>query len=194
MKPPERKIQRSALKYLIIFSPLVLFMVLLCIYGQFLLKIIPFTNPMKPKRPPKHILFNSSRFLIGNFSLRNRNDFFVKMQVIRDKNAKLPDQRDCGIVNRFDSKRRTRIVRGNEAAPNSFPWMASLKHFRNNVVQEHFCAGSLIYEKYILTAAHCLTGLTKHDFVVVLGKLILGVRKAKSVIKYFNLKKKGCIF
>lgn len=173
MKPSDKKIQRSVIKWLIFLIPVALFLILLCIYGEFVIKIMNFISTHKPARkpPPKHILFNSSRFLVGNFSLKNRNDFYVKMQVIHDKNVKMPEQQDCGIAYDHYSKRRTRIVRGKEAEPNSFPWMASLKHFRNNVVQEHFCAGSLIYEKYILTAAHCLTGLTKNDFVVVLGKI-----------------------
>jgi secreted trypsin-like serine protease len=47
--------------------------------------------------------------------------------------------------------------------------MASLKHFKGDQVMDHFCAGSLIYENYILTAAHCVYGLKAENFVVVLG-------------------------
>lgn len=114
--------------------------------------------------------------MIRNFSLDNGAEFsHVKMLVIRDNLKALPDQSDCGypsehtFVNANSKRRRARIVKGTEAIPHNYPWMASLKHFKENTVREHFCAGSLVFDKYILTAAHCLTGMDTNNFVVVLG-------------------------
>jgi secreted trypsin-like serine protease len=50
----------------------------------------------------------------------------------------------------------SRIVGGEEAIPNEFPWQAYLKV---EVSDDRFylCGGSLIADQWILTAAHCLT-------------------------------------
>ena len=45
----------------------------------------------------------------------------------------------------------SRIVNGNDAEDNEWPWIAALM---NNGRQ--FCGGSLIDDKHILTAAHCV--------------------------------------
>lgn len=47
----------------------------------------------------------------------------------------------------------TRIVGGDESADGDWPWAVSLK---NPLTQNHFCGGSLIGDRWVLTAAHCL--------------------------------------
>ncbi|XP_019886768.2 serine protease 53 [Ooceraea biroi] len=49
----------------------------------------------------------------------------------------------------------THIVGGNDAFVGGYPYMVSLRQ-KNN----HFCGGSIIAKRYILTAAHCLASLT----------------------------------
>ncbi|EZA56682.1 Chymotrypsin-1 [Ooceraea biroi] len=49
----------------------------------------------------------------------------------------------------------THIVGGNDAFVGGDPYMVSLRQ-KNN----HFCGGSIIAKRYILTAAHCLASLT----------------------------------
>merc|ERR1711936_645450 len=50
------------------------------------------------------------------------------------------------------------IVNGVEAIPHEFPFMAALMN-RNR----QFCGGSLIDEKHVLTAAHCVAHMSKFD-------------------------------
>ncbi|KAK3108393.1 hypothetical protein FSP39_007025 [Pinctada imbricata] len=59
------------------------------------------------------------------------------------------------------------IVGGTEATPNSWPWMASLEY--NGY---HVCGGSLISNKYVITAAHCVEGSMSNPskWTVRLGK------------------------
>jgi len=46
-----------------------------------------------------------------------------------------------------------RVVGGWEAQPNSLPWMVSLLWFGS-----HFCGGSIVTNRHIITAAHCVAG------------------------------------
>jgi secreted trypsin-like serine protease len=50
-----------------------------------------------------------------------------------------------------------RIVNGTQTEVNEYPWMASLMDKRT---MRHFCGGSLITNRYVLSAAHCLRILT----------------------------------
>ena len=56
-----------------------------------------------------------------------------------------------------------RIVGGSEAIPNSWPWLVSLR------VNDHFCGGSLIDARHVLTAAHCVVGAYPGSLRIVAG-------------------------
>ena len=55
---------------------------------------------------------------------------------------------NCGVVN--DAQR---IVGGTETAPNKYPWIVALWSTDGNY---QFCGGSILNQKFILTAAHCV--------------------------------------
>ncbi|KYM93148.1 PREDICTED: chymotrypsin-2-like isoform X2 [Atta cephalotes] len=73
-----------------------------------------------------------------------------------------------------------KIVGGKLADEGQFPYQASLR--LNN---QHFCGGSVISERYILTAAHCCSGLDNTVITVVLGTNTLD----KGGDQYFSIKK-----
>ncbi|XP_016124339.1 anionic trypsin-1-like [Sinocyclocheilus grahami] len=59
----------------------------------------------------------------------------------------------------------TRIVGGVNTPDGSWPWQASLH--RSGY---HFCGGSLINNEWVLTAAHCLPGVSASSLRVYLGR------------------------
>ncbi|KAM4526304.1 mast cell tryptase-like [Fundulus diaphanus] len=67
----------------------------------------------------------------------------------------------CGI-----SPQNPKIVGGEDASPASWPWQVDLQLFGTQ-----WCGGSLINKKWVLTAAHCVSGTTPHIWKVSLGRL-----------------------
>lgn len=59
-----------------------------------------------------------------------------------------PTYKGCGERND-----ESRIVGGQTAGVNEFPWMARLSYFNR-----FYCGGMLINDRYVLTAAHCVKG------------------------------------
>jgi len=59
-----------------------------------------------------------------------------------------------------------RIVGGCEPCPGSYPWVVGLWR---KFGRRPFCGGSLIHRRWMLTAAHCVTGQSAGGLKVVLG-------------------------
>ena len=67
----------------------------------------------------------------------------------------------CGIPNR-----ESKILKGAKTEPNEYPWMVGLysKHDKSL-----FCGGTLISDRWVLTAAHCLKNDEPEEIGVLLG-------------------------
>ncbi|CAF1203415.1 unnamed protein product [Rotaria sordida] len=65
------------------------------------------------------------------------------------KHVRSPIQCGCAF---YQPVIRTRIVGGIERIPHSWPWIVSIRLASTN---SPFCGGSLITDRYVLTAAHC---------------------------------------
>ena len=59
-----------------------------------------------------------------------------------------------------------RIVGGCEPCPGEFPWIVGIF---NKGKKRPFCGGSLINDKWVLTAAHCVTGRRCSGLEIHLG-------------------------
>jgi len=71
--------------------------------------------------------------------------------------GKLEDLDFCGF-----SIVKPRIVGGKDAKLGQFPWLVNLGYSRSGRSGELFkCGGTLIGTRYVLTAAHCVTGLPR---------------------------------
>lgn len=81
---------------------------------------------------------------------------------------------DCGV-----QALESRIVGGTQAQEGEWPWQASLQ-----VRGAHICGGSLVADRWILTAAHCFTEeslSTPEVWTVILGKVRLSRSSQKEM-------------
>ncbi|GJQ80474.1 hypothetical protein Trydic_g12371 [Trypoxylus dichotomus] len=69
-----------------------------------------------------------------------------------------------------------RVVGGTDAADGAYPFMVSLRTSSNI----HFCGGTILNTRWILTAGHCMIGKDTSDVVAVVGTNTL---KSKGIIR-----------
>lgn len=63
---------------------------------------------------------------------------------------------ECGVINK-----QNRIVGGQETEVNQYPWMALLLYSGR-----FYCGATLINDRYVLTAAHCVSGFSPERITV----------------------------
>merc|ERR1711872_564375 len=78
---------------------------------------------------------------------------------------------------RCGQKNGNRIVGGTQASLNEWPWQVALMYGNSQ-----FCGGSLINDRYVLTAAHCVEGFTAGDLSVRLGEHNLASSSESSTV------------
>jgi len=72
----------------------------------------------------------------------------------------------------------SRIINGEPAIAGEYPWMAAI--YFTTPERTSFCGGSLIAERWVLTAAHCVYGA--NNFTVYLGSTSLTLNDPHRVI------------
>ncbi|ROT77359.1 trypsin-2 [Penaeus vannamei] len=74
-------------------------------------------------------------------------------------------------------KAASRIVGGVTTGVNEWPWQAALMYS-----SQQFCGGSLINDRYVLTAAHCTEGMKAADLTIRLAEHRLSTSSETSVV------------
>ncbi|KAG7309979.1 hypothetical protein JYU34_004502 [Plutella xylostella] len=97
-------------------------------------------------------------------NLTTTNELFViHTEPLRNSFPKiLPDCQDCACGERNEEPR---VVGGTEASVNAFPWLARLIYHKS-----FGCGASLINDRYVVTAAHCVKGFMWFMFRVSFGE------------------------
>ena len=108
-----------------------------------------------------------------------------------------PDLSSCGLSRPVAERR---ILGGSEAGYGQFPWTALIQIYSQEHGLDKMCAGSLVQDRFILTAGHCVhycqAGLLPNcsspiplsdiTFKVVLGQYdILNPRKDQNIQRYY---------
>ncbi|XP_029990517.1 elastase-1-like [Sphaeramia orbicularis] len=73
-----------------------------------------------------------------------------------------------------------RVVGGEVASPNSWPWQISLQ-YRSGSRYYHTCGGTLIHRQWVMTAAHCVD--SNRTWRVVIGEHDLNSNSGREQIK-----------
>ncbi|EDW95637.1 melanization protease 1 [Drosophila yakuba] len=93
--------------------------------------------------------YRNGQVLICCANSRIRN----QQPTIRPRTNLLPMAPNCG--DNFED----RVVGGKETGKREFPWMALIEYTKPGNVKGHHCGGSLINNRYVLTAAHCVSAI-----------------------------------
>ena len=83
-------------------------------------------------------------------------------------------------VRRYLQNQQPKIIGGEPAPPGAFPWQVSLGvSWIADPFSAHFCGGSVLSAKWILTAAHCAVRLTPGQVIVTAGtnQLVAGATR-----------------
>merc|ERR1712198_196125 len=131
--------------------------------------IFTFIKVMKDLRRLTSLTYILTIYTAGAYKdlSSNINDKLTNTSNIRGKGS---IGCNCGIPTTRSSRKidgNNRIIDGEDAKVNEYPWMVSLVYWN---FPFHFCGGTLISSRHVLTAAHCVVNKRPQDIGVSLGE------------------------
>ncbi|XP_065318885.1 kallikrein 1-related peptidase b22-like [Gordionus sp. m RMFG-2023] len=124
----------------------------LCAFMGFLILLGVTVLVLIKQRQRIHLNQRNAKFMDESSNVEDKKRF---CQLTQFKNCGIPYY--VPIVTSCEE--RSRIIGGDKAESHSWPWQAAI--FEGNRM---ICGGSLINEKWVLTAAHCFKGYNKKKF------------------------------
>ena len=108
----------------------------------------PLEFNLLPNRPPIPITNGPIIPLIDSFEDNNCDEVCVQ-DLVKQSIDK------CGLPVNVTQVMATKIIGGKDVRISDYPWQVSLQRM-STFGLSHFCGGSLIHPKWVITAAHCL--------------------------------------
>ena len=80
---------------------------------------------------------------------------------------------------------QTRIINGNTTTEAQIPWQVALITSPLDPYQSYICSGSLVADRWVVTAAHCIEPLEKQnsDYYILIGAQNLQSIQLGQIIK-----------
>jgi secreted trypsin-like serine protease len=83
----------------------------------------------------------------------------------------------CGVSSAYLPK----LVGGKNAELNEIPWQAHLQIQHHDIQDIQYCGGVLVHEQVVLTAAHCVAGVSQTSALLLYTVLLLYRQKYRPI-------------
>lgn len=113
-------------------------------------------NKAKEKDPPKHQGKLQQNAHGNKHEAKHMKDRANHKTVVNDDKESVERQRNR---HKETFLAEAKIIGGTYTLPDEWPFLASIQYLGEDLYWHHFCAGSLVDELWVVSAAHCVLSL-----------------------------------